>query len=110
MNAELALLRKEREARRKLIVDCSKRVDGLEALVQTFIQDVQLAEKTNTIGKERAQFQERANLLNSQGTVHILKVDSIQATSEEERPKARSERKKLVQRIEACSAKLLSFA
>ena len=109
MNAELARLRKEREQRRKLVSECSTLCAQLENDVNQLLADVDAAETSSTIGKQRASFINKAKLLHEKGTLHLLKIDSIQATSEEEKPKARSERKQLVARIEACSTRLQPF-
>ena len=109
MNAELARLRKERETRRKLVSECSTLCSQLENDVNQLLADVDAAETSSTLGKQRGSFINKAKVLHEKGTLHLLKIDSIQATSQEERPKARSERKQLVARIEACSTRLQPF-
>lgn len=111
--AELAQERKAREERRTLVAECDRRVSALEREVLALLGDVDRSEQRGTAGRERGAFLERVKLLNEKGTVIILSVDRIQATSsgsKRERDAARAERKKLVSRIQACTTKCAAFS
>jgi len=109
MNAELARERKEREDRQKMITLCDKLVCELEVEVQQLLVEIEVSEQAGKIGRDRHKFQNKAKVLNEKGTLHILKVDSIQASNKRERDVARAARKKLIARIETCSKNCASL-
>ena len=109
MNADLAKAREAREARRKLVNSCAALVADLEERVRVFQSDRDVAEAKRTMGRDRSSFQKRARQLMERGTLVLLKVDLIQAEAADERDVARTERKALVARVEACSAPCAAF-